>query len=452
MSKIIFYGGVGATTGANFLLEHNGQNVLVDCGLLQGLAHADIWNEKDFAYDPTALSHLFVTHAHMDHIGRIPKLVRDGFRGRIVSTPETKEIASHLLLDAYKIMIMKEKSGTTRPYYEEKDIQASLGLWETVSYGEDHTYGNMRAVFKDAGHILGSAIVELTLGEVKIAFTGDLGNSPSPLLRDTENVTDARYMVIESVYGDRDHESKEERRKKFKKVVLETIKKGGELIIPAFSVDRTQVILYELNNMVEDGEIPSVPVFLDSPLASKVTEIYRRSTHLFNDAVQEEIKSGDDVLSFPKLTIIASKGESEDIENVAKPKIIIAGSGMSEGGRVLGHEARALLSEQNTVLLMGYQPVGTMGRLLEDGAREVRIGGEKIKVRAQIENVRGYSAHKDASHLLEFVEKAAESKMLKKVFVCMGEPHASLFLSQRIRDYLDIEAIYPEAGKEYILK
>ncbi|MEK7642757.1 MAG: MBL fold metallo-hydrolase [Patescibacteria group bacterium] len=467
--KLFFFGGVGTTTGANFLLEQEGHKVLIDCGLLQGVKEANNFNSASFPYDPNKISDLFVTHAHIDHIGRIPKLIKAGFRGTIYSTPETKSISELLLYDAYKIMMNNErKNGEIHDMYGEEDIKKAISMWQTKDYGQVFENGNgWKVVFRDAGHILGSSMVEIEIAGKKIVFTGDLGNSPSLLLKDTETINNADYLVMESVYGDRNHESKEERREKLKKIINEAIRRGGEIVIPTFAVDRAQSILYELNNMVEDGEVPSVPVFLDSPLAEKVAEIYKDSTHLFNDKIQQEIKAGDNIFDFPKLHIIHSYRESTAIQNTSNPKIIIAGSGMSEGGRVLEHEARMLGDSLNTLILVGYQPVGTLGRKLEDGVDNIEIfqnrKAEKIKVRAKIEKVQGYSAHKDSDHLLEFVEEITSppTPLLElgegrkthrlKVFVVLGEPKSSLFLTQRIRDYLDTDAIYPELGKAYLL-
>ncbi len=280
---------------------------------------------------------------------------------------------------------------------------------------------------------------------------------------DTEFPKDADYIVMESVYGDRNHESKTERREKLKEYILEGIKKDGTIVIPSFSIERTQVLLYEINNMVENKEIPQVPVFLDSPLALKVTDIYKKYEKDFKESVKEEIKRGDDIFDFPGLKIVKTAQESAEIENIKGTKIILSGSGMSEGGRIVNHEAYYLPDPGATIILVGYQAVGTLGRALQDGVKEIipplppsydkrGVGGrydskQKIKVKAKIEMIEGYSSHKDSEHLLEFVEKVAP----RHVFVIMGEPKSSLFLIQRIRDYLDIDAIYPEENKEYEL-
>lgn len=451
MFKIFFFGGAGSVTGANFLIEHQATKFLVDCGLIQGSHEAQEKNAEAFPYDPREISYLFITHAHMDHIGRVPKLLHDGFSGKIISTPETKEIAALTLEDAYRVMISKEKFGISHPFYEERDIKKALDIWESVSYENTYEFNGIRVSLKDAGHILGSTIYEFGVAGKKIVFTGDLGNSPSPLLRDTEQVRDADYMIMESVYGDRNHESHEDRKTKFKKAIIETIKRGGEVIIPAFSIERTQVILSEIDDLVEEKEIKSVPVFLDSPLASKITEVYEKYSKRFNEEIQKEIKSGDNPFDFPQLNITTSQNTSLEIENTLGPKIIIAGSGMSEGGRVRRHEKRTLPDPHNAILLVGYQPIGTLGRHLEEGLKKVNIDGEWIPVRAKIIKIDGYSAHADSDHLLAFVEAASQNGRLKKVFVAMGEPKASLFLAQRIREYVGVEAIYPQVGKGYEL-
>jgi len=445
------YGGVGSVTGANFMLTSSVTKLLVDCGLNQGSHEADDKNALPFTYDASAIDILFITHSHIDHIGRVPKLVREGFRGVIYSTPATKEIAQVMFEDALKIMGFKERFDKKKPLYDSGDVSKAISLWKTVEYHESTEVApDFTTYFKDAGHILGSAMIELTHSSgKKIVFTGDLGNSPTPLLKDTEAIRDVDYIVMESVYGDRNHESKEGRRVKLRDLLRRVIERKGTAVIPAFSLERTQVLLYEINNMVEEGEIPSVPVFLDSPLAIKLTEIYKNYSKHYNSGVQDEISGGDDIFSFPKLKFTDSSRDSQAIEKVSGPKIVIAGSGMSMGGRVMEHEKDYLPDPKNMVLLVGYQGLGTLGRELFEGRKEVVINDIKVPVKAEIEHILGYSSHKDSEHLLEFV---AEAKgRLKKVFTVMGEPKSSLFLAQRIKDFLDVDAMYPQKEKEYIL-
>jgi metallo-beta-lactamase family protein len=254
---------------------------------------------------------------------------------------------------------------------------------------------------------------------------------------------------MDSVYGDRNHEPKDERDAKFRRIISETISKGGALVMPAFSLERTQVILYELNNLVEENKIKSVPVFLDSPLGEKVTEVYHRFVSDFNSGVQEEIKNGDDIFDFPKLHISQSLADSKEIANIPNPKIIIAGSGMSSGGRVLGHEINFLPDPKSTLLLMGYQALGTLGRTLQDKPSKVEINRHFVSVKARIEMISGFSSHKDLDNLVEMVSDTAGA--VKKVFVTMGEPNSSMFLVQRLREYLEVDAVYPERGKVYNL-
>lgn len=451
--KLIFYGGVGSTTGANIMLEYGDKKIMVDCGLLQGTRFAEERNFQPFGYDPSKVDFLLVTHAHLDHIGRIPKLVKEGFQGRIISTFATKEMALPMLQDALRVMAIRHKD---KSLFDEFHINKTLEFWEGKKYKESLSlFENCSVEMINAGHILGSAILNVFCGkgddQKKIAFTGDLGNSPSPLLPDSDFPKNVEYMVMESVYGDRNHESKEARRAKLKEAILDGLKKNGAILIPAFSIERTQVLLYEINNMIEDKEIPEIPVFLDSPLAGQVTNIYKKYQDEFKESVKEEIKGSDDIFDFPKLHIVGKHSESSSIEKTKGVKIILAGSGMSEGGRVVNHEAHYLPDPNATIVLVGYQSVGSLGRKIYEGERQVSINGKKVEVKATVKSIMGYSSHKDSEHLLEFVEKTNQNNPLKKVFVIMGEPKASTFLSQRICDYLDIEAIYPEEAKEYEL-
>jgi len=458
MNKLTFCTGVGTVTGANFLLETNGKKILVDCGMVQGERVAQEQNFEAFGYDVSSIDYLFITHAHLDHVGRIPKLVKEGFKGIIYSTQQTRDLAELVLNDAVTIIANEAKQNGTEPLYVAGDVAQVFPFWKIINYHEAFEVASGISVFlKDAGHILGSSMFEFTLkndaGSEKILFTGDLGNSPAPLLKDTEPVGNVDYLIMESVYGDRNHESRETRLEEFTKIINDTLARGGTLVIPAFSIDRSQVLLYELNNLVRDKKIPGAPVFFDSPMGEKATDVYRNSTELFNESAQKQIKNGDDLFSFPHLTFVESSRESQGVDHLNGAKIILAGSGMSVGGRVIGHEQHFLGDSKSTILLVGYQAAGSLGRELADGAKKVSIHGEQVTVNAHIATLYGYSAHKDGDHLVEFVATAGDDAgskgKLKQVFVVMGEPGASMHLAQRLNDELNVKAIVPERFKGY---
>lgn len=449
--KLICCGGVGNVTGANFLLKTDNTSILVDCGLIQGFFKKDDPNQEPFPYNPKDIDYLFITHAHLDHIGRIGKLVKDGFRGEIYSTPATKELAFLMLEDALGIQTMEAQKRNEDPIYSKTDLELAFSLWKTIEYHEEKTFGDFKVYPKDAGHILGSVIYEITDTHTnkKIVFTGDLGNTPTPLLRPTEKITDADYVVMESVYGDSNHEDKPLRHQKLKDALNKVIKRNGALIIPVFSLEKTQVLLHELDNLIEEEEIPSVPVFLDSPLGIKVTEVYAKYLKNYNENIQEEIRSGDDIFDFPKLKMTLHKNQSQGIHKTRPPFILIASSGISEGGRITEHEKRYLPGKENALIMIGYQIAGSLGRKIKEGEKVVIINNEKVRVNAEIISIDGYSSHKDSDGLFNFVENTKDT--VKKVFVVMGEPKSSLFLSQKIRDNLNIDAIVPEPFVEYEL-
>lgn len=443
MTTLGFYGGVGSVTGANFLLQTKKTSIMVDCGLVQGSEFAGEINAAPFAYAPEKVETLLVTHAHADHIGRIPKLVAEGFSGVIYSTPPTRDLANVMLQDAVKVMRYEAERYGTEPLYDQSAVDAALSLWETVPYDERVTLeDDIQFQFTDAGHILGSAMVHLYRDERKIVFTGDVGNVPQPLLNPPELPKDYDYLVMESVYGDRLHEEVSERTALLKGHIEDTIAKKGTLIIPAFSLERTQGMLLEINNLVETKAIPPLPVFLDSPLAISVTGLYKKYTTYLKQGVQEQIAGGDDVFDFSGLSFTRSVSDSHEIDSEPGPKIIIAGSGMSHGGRIRRHEKLYLDDKNATLLLVGYQAAGSLGRRLHDGAKRVRIDDEWVTVKAKVARIRGYSGHADRDQLLELV--AAGGEKAAQVFVTMGEESSSLFLVQRLRDYLDVPAVAPE--------
>ena len=458
-SILTFHGGVGSVTGANFLLEikpltSDGRTVrvLVDCGLYQGGKVFEDQNHEPFPYDPASIDYLFVTHTHLDHVGRIPSLVRMGFRGTIYSTPPTKEIAGLMLEDSLGVM-GKEARGSGKPLlYEFADVTTALARWQTIEYRVPFPLADSGAtlISHDAGHILGSAMYEIVRDNRRILFTGDLGSSPSPLLHDTEIVKGINYLVMESVYGDREHDQQATRRDRLEDVIENTMKQDGVLLIPAFSIERTQELLYEIEHMTAEGRIPPVPVYLDSPLAIKVTEIYKHFQNYFNSTVADPDRLRDGIFNFPNLHKTLTTEESKAIVGRPGRKIIIAGSGMSNGGRIIHHEKHFLSNPSTALLLIGYQAAGSLGRLLEEGAKEVMILGTSVSVRAKVFSISGYSAHRDGPHLLDFVHELSES--LELVYATMGEPKSSLFLVQRIRDYLGIKATVPRLGESVKLE
>ena len=444
---IDFYGATGDVTGANFLITINGKRILVDCGLHQG-EQAENDQESNFGsfpYDPESIDILFVTHAHTDHIGKIPKLIHDGFSGVIYSTPPTKEISALMFDDALGLMENEAKEKGLDPMYTQMDIDKTLSLWKVISYHNHLDIGNNIGVkLFDAGHVLGSAMVEFSYEGKRLLCTGDLGNTPTTLLRNTETFMEPNFLLMESVYGDRNHNT-ENRTKHLERVIENVVQKRGTLIIPSFSLERTQEVLYELNNLIEDGYVPRIPVYLDSPLAIKITDVYRRSKEYFNTQAKKEIIEGDDIFQFPGLQLVDSTDDSKAIFHTPNPKIIIAGSGMMNGGRVIHHARHYLPDPNNTLLLVGYQAIGTLGRVIQSGEKNVRILRETVSVEATIDTIAGFSGHKGSDDLVSFVGSIA--KKIESVYVVMGERSASEFLAGRLRDNFALNAITPNENE-----
>ncbi len=455
--QLTFYGGAGGVSASNYMLESVGSStslrastkILIDCGLHQGSHYAERENFEPFKYDPKEIEAVFVTHAHVDHVGLIPKLVRDGFKGQIFSTPPTRDFAELLLLDSERILYKEAEREGKQPFYGAADVTRAMEMWKGITYHEPVAIGNFTVELFDAGHILGSSIIQVKAEGKTIVFSGDLGNSPAPIIMPTEQITAADYCLIESTYGGRVHEPADTQQELLEDAIEDTVKAGGVLLIPAFAMERTQDLLYQLNKLIEGGRVPRIPVFIDSPLAIKLTAVYKKYENYFNPETRAIIRSGEDILKFPGLRFTPTTEESKGINNVPPPKIIIAGSGMSHGGRILHHEIRYLPDPKSMILFVGYQAQGSLGRRIMEGAKSVSIFGEQVDVRCKMRVLSGYSAHADQPRLLEWLVPMRNT--LKKVFVVQGEPVASEALAEAVRDDLVVETVIPKIGDSVVL-
>lgn len=456
--KISFHGGVQQVTGSNYLLDNGKIKILVDCGLFQGTRFAETLNYQKFPYDPKEIDYVLLTHSHADHTGRIPKLYKDGFRGKVYATKPTIDLSAIALDDNLGLIKDEAVKDGHEPLFGPGDLHQVFLLAQGVEYGEEIDLSeDVKCIFHEAGHILGSAIIEVlwkdASGKQKtIYFSGDLGNYPEPLLKHYDMPNQADYIVAESTYGDRLHEDRENRKNVLRMAIDETIKRGGTVIIPTFAIERTQELIYELNELVEHHHLARVPVFIDSPLAIKLTKVYKNYERYFNKGVLHDIRSGDDIFNFPGLHMTFTSMESRAINNVQGPKIILAGSGMSLGGRILYHELRYLPDPNSTILFVGYQVEGSPGRQILDGKKEVRILGQHVKVNCTVRTIEGYSAHADQAMLLDWIGKAKDDGNLKKVFLTHGEYHSSSILNQKVKDLLGVESYVPAPGDEFELE
>jgi metallo-beta-lactamase family protein len=445
------YGGAGTVTGSNFLVEgSSGRKILIDCGIEQGRDFSEKEMYAPFPYDASKIDALVLTHAHLDHVGRCPKLIKEGFRGKVYMTPPTRDLAELILRDSANILAQDAQRHRLPLLYSEHDVDTFLSLIEPLEYHtEKQVAEGLSIYFRNTGHILGSCSVRIKDSSgTSMAFTGDLGNLPSPLLPDDEPITDADAVLMESVYGDRLHPHLSDRVGQLRETLKRSIARGGTILIPSFSLERTQLMLYEISNMMEAGELPKIPVFLDSPLAIKVTAAYEKwGPEYFNPAAQAEIIKEGSIFSFPFLRMTLSHEESQKIGETAGPKIIIAGAGMSHGGRIGAHEARYLPDPSTTLIMVGYQAPGSPGRLMQDGASSVRLGGQEVRIKAKVETLSGWSAHADRDELVKFAEGCLPQA--KAFFVAIGEPAAERFLAQRIHDTLGVRTIVPEAGETW---
>jgi len=466
--KITFLGAAKTVTGSCFLVEcENNIKFLVDCGMFQGYAIEDALNEQPFPFNPSELDFMLLTHAHVDHSGRIPKLYKDGFNGPVYATKATAELCSLMLPDSGHIQEM-ENEWTNRkraragkppvePLYTHQDALDCLKIFESVRYGDLISPAEgIRVRFNDAGHVLGSSIIEIWVEEngkeTKVVFSGDLGNKDLPILRDPSIIDSADYLVIESTYGDRLHNENEKKFERFIDIINETIENGGNVVIPSFAVGRTQEIIYQLNKQIDIfgnklQKLNQIPVYIDSPLAVSATEVFRNNLDCFDEEARSYIENGDNPLDFANLHFTKTVDESKALNMREDNVIIVSASGMCEAGRIKHHLKHNLWRKKCTVLFVGYQAEGTLGRRLIDGAKKVKIFGEEITVNARIEKIEGFSGHADLDGLLGWIDKFSEKP--KKIFIVHGEEEAMKNFASSIEQRFGIDAIIPERGESF---
>lgn len=443
--RITFWGAAREVTGSCFLFESGGVRLLVDCGMFQGSRFADERNREPFPFDAKSIDAVLVTHAHLDHTGRIPQLVGAGFRGPVYTTKPTAALARIMWDDAFEVMRLHQEKEGHALLFTEQDIEEAVSRIHAVEYNTATSVDSgVTATWHDAGHVLGSAFIEIAAEGKRVIFSGDLGNRDVPILRTLTPRPPADLLLLESTYGSHTHEDPRTRADRLRNAILRTVQSRGTLLIPAFALERIQEILYELNALVEGGQIPTVPIFLDSPLAIRATEIFTDYIRYYDAEAFRRVSGGDDLFAFPGLRKTLTRDASRTINDVPPPKVVIAGAGMMTGGRIFHHLRRYLPDPNSTILIVGYQARGTLGRRLLDGQTEITIFGKPVTVRAQIEKIGGYSAHADQTNLLAWARGAGGP--LPRICLVHGDPDAQDQLAEQLRATLQTEVVIPERG------
>jgi metallo-beta-lactamase family protein len=455
--QVEFLGGARTVTGSASLLRKDSLLWLVDCGMFQGGKAIEERNRDVQSYRPKDLSFILLTHAHVDHSGLIPKLVKEGFQGKVICTKATCDLCEIMLKDSGHIQEMEaewqsrknKRSGREEraPLYTAEDAERSLRYFQTVGYDEILSLSEgLRVRFRDAGHILGSAIIEIWVEEggqeKKLVFSGDLGGSGQPIVRDPSPVMEADVLWLESTYGDRLHKSREETIEELLKIILDAISKQAKVIIPAFAVERTQDLIYIIGQLMRKELIPSIPVYIDSPLAISATEIFKKNPDCFDEEMKGLLLRGEDPLDLPGIKYTQTTEESKAINEAPGPGIIISASGMCDSGRIQHHLKHHLWRSESHIVFIGYQAEGTVGRRIVDGAKTIRLFGEEIAVRAHVHTLGGFSAHADQRGLLEWLSHFKNPAL--QVFVNHGEEKVSMALSEIIHRKLKFEAAVPQ--------
>ncbi|MBU1319336.1 MAG: MBL fold metallo-hydrolase [candidate division Zixibacteria bacterium] len=459
-TRLTFYGAVGTTTGSRFLLETSGKKLLIDCGMFQGAKESRLQNWKRFPIPPAEIDAILLTHAHNDHSGYIPRLCHDGFSKNVHCTHATEDLCKILLKDSAKLQeedaAWANKKGFSKhkpalPLYTTDDAANALELFAPVNYGQELLIQqNLRVKFKDAGHILGSAMIDVkTTNGRKVLFSGDLGRPNKAVLRDPVQVYDVDYLILESTYGDRlhDHGSYAD---ELVRIIKESLDRGGVLVIPAFSVGRTQTLLYNIRELEEQGRIPVMPIFVDSPMAIDATRVFEKRISDLDLSSRLSVVEGKNIFQPEKVRFCRTRAQSQEINAIDSNAIVISASGMATGGRVLHHLAQRLPDPSNTVLFVGYQARGTRGRAILEGQEYVKVHGRHIPIKAHVETVSGFSGHADYNEILAWL--MGFNRPPEKTFIVHGDPEASTAMADRIRERFGWDVVVPKLGESFDLE
>jgi metallo-beta-lactamase family protein len=466
-AKLSFFGAAKNVTGSRYLVETGGVRLLIDCGLYQE-RELRSRNWDPFPVPPESIDAVLLTHAHLDHCGLLPKLVREGFSGPIHCTGPTAEIATIVLLDSAHLQEedaeykrrRHEREGRTGPHpvmplYTTEDAEAVVPMFTTTGYEQTvQLAGDLQATYRDAGHILGASNISLSIkgngGEKTIVFSGDVGRRDKPILQDPAVIEEADWVVIESTYGNRLHRDRREIDDALADIVTSTRKAGGNIVIPSFAVERAQELLYHLSALLREGRIPKMPIYVDSPMAIRVTDVFEHHPEYFDDEMMALIRRRESPFDFPGLRETRTVEQSKKIARHKGPAIIIAGSGMCTGGRIKYHLIENISRKESTILFVGYQAFGTLGRHIVEGTENVRILGQRHDVKARVAQIHGFSAHADRDELLAWLSEL--KKAPRHVFVTHGEPEAAEFFSDFVHRKTGWPASVPEYGHEVILQ
>jgi metallo-beta-lactamase family protein len=462
--KVEFLGGVRTVTGSATLLEKGSLKWLVDCGMFQGGKELEERNWNLSSYQAKNLSFILLTHAHIDHSGLIPKLFKEGFQGKVICTKATLDLCDVMLLDSGHIQEMEAEwqnrkgkragKGEAIPLYTMKDAEECLRYFQAANYDEMIQLADgVKVRFQDAGHILGSAIIEIWIEEggqeKKIIFSGDLGNSDQPIIRDPSIIEEGDVLWLESTYGDRLHKSREETVQELLKILQEAIAHQAKVVIPAFAVERTQDIIYTLGQLIRKGSIPPLPIYIDSPLAISATEIFKKNSDCFDQETKDLLSGGENPLEIPGIIYTRTTEASKAINEDPRSGIIVSASGMCDAGRIKHHLKHHLWREESHIVIIGYQAEGTIGRRIVDGAKTVRLFGEEIAVKAHIHTLGGFSAHADQKGLLDWVSHIHHPQLV--VFVNHGEEKISMELSQLVSQQFHFKTTVPQWREKRVL-